>query len=145
MKEYNVAVVGIGMVGAKMLEVLRERSFPAKSYKVLATRKRTETIAGHDYDEHPELKGDFRLRKMRALYKQGQIEPMFAVYKELLTGGGEVTPNAKLEAVITVVGFYRSQGQLDKALAEGKIGLALKNPHPGLLGKLKTILKQIEN
>ena len=50
MKEYNVGVVGIGMVGAKMLEVLRERQFPAKSYKVLATRKRTERICGYDYE-----------------------------------------------------------------------------------------------
>ena len=49
MKDFNVAVVGIGMVGAQMLEVLRERRFPAKSYKVLATRKRTEHIRGHDY------------------------------------------------------------------------------------------------
>jgi len=49
-KEYNVAVVGIGMVGAKMLQVLRERNFPAKSYKILATRKRTETIGGYDYE-----------------------------------------------------------------------------------------------
>ncbi len=49
-KQYSVAVVGIGMVGAKMLEVLREREFPAKDYKVLATRKRTENIAGHDYE-----------------------------------------------------------------------------------------------
>ena len=50
MKEYNVGVVGIGMVGAKMLEVLRERQFPGKSYKVLATRKRTERICGYDYE-----------------------------------------------------------------------------------------------
>ena len=50
MKEFNVAVVGIGMVGAEMLEVLRERRFPAKSYKVLATRKRTEHIRGYDYE-----------------------------------------------------------------------------------------------
>jgi len=50
MKDYNVGVVGIGMVGAKMLEVLRERQFPAKSYKVLATRKRTERICGYDYE-----------------------------------------------------------------------------------------------
>jgi len=50
MSDYNVAVVGIGMVGAQMLQVLRERGFPAKSYKVLATRKRTERIGGHDYD-----------------------------------------------------------------------------------------------
>ncbi len=50
MKEYNVAVVGVGMVGGKMLEVLRERGFPAKSYKVLATRKRVERIGGYDYE-----------------------------------------------------------------------------------------------
>ncbi|MBM4078767.1 MAG: aspartate-semialdehyde dehydrogenase [Planctomycetes bacterium] len=53
MKQYSVAVVGIGVVGAKMLEVLRERKFPAKSYKVLATRARKEMIAGYEYEVVP--------------------------------------------------------------------------------------------
>ncbi|MDD3726357.1 MAG: aspartate-semialdehyde dehydrogenase [Candidatus Ratteibacteria bacterium] len=46
MKRYNVAVVGAGMVGKKMVEVLIERNFPYKDIKVLATREREEVIAG---------------------------------------------------------------------------------------------------
>lgn len=53
MSVYRVAVVGIGVVGKEMLRGLRERDFPAKSYKVLATRARTETIGGHDYEVVP--------------------------------------------------------------------------------------------
>jgi len=46
MKRYNVAVVGAGIVGKKMVEVLIERNFPYKEIKVLATREREEVIAG---------------------------------------------------------------------------------------------------
>ena len=46
MKRYNVAVVGAGMVGKKMVEVLIERNFPYKEIKILATREREEVIAG---------------------------------------------------------------------------------------------------
>ena len=53
MKKYTVAVVGIGMVGAEMLKVLRQREFPAKKIKVLATRARKEMIAGCEYDVEP--------------------------------------------------------------------------------------------
>ena len=47
--EYRVIVVGIGMVGGMMVQVLRERKFPAREIKVLATRERIETIAGRRY------------------------------------------------------------------------------------------------
>jgi len=46
MRDYNVAVVGVGMVGKKMVEILVERNFPLKELKMLATREREETIAG---------------------------------------------------------------------------------------------------
>ncbi|MCM8776990.1 MAG: aspartate-semialdehyde dehydrogenase [Candidatus Omnitrophica bacterium] len=46
MKRYNVAVVGAGMVGKKMVEILIEREFPYKELKIFATRGREETIAG---------------------------------------------------------------------------------------------------
>ena len=52
-KQYKVAVVGIGMVGQEMLKVLHEREFPASSIQVLATRARTETIDGREYDVIP--------------------------------------------------------------------------------------------
>ena len=53
MREYTVVVVGIGMVGGEMLRVLRERDFPAKEIKVLATRARKEVIHGCEYDVIP--------------------------------------------------------------------------------------------
>jgi aspartate-semialdehyde dehydrogenase len=46
MRKYNVCVVGAGMVGKKMVEVLLERNFPVNNLKVLATREREEEIAG---------------------------------------------------------------------------------------------------
>jgi len=48
-KSYNMAVVGIGMVGTEMLKLLHERRFPAKSLRVFATRERDELIAGKTY------------------------------------------------------------------------------------------------
>ena len=50
MKKYSVVVVGIGLVGTRILQVLRERKFPLKSIKVLARSARTETIDGVDYE-----------------------------------------------------------------------------------------------
>ncbi|MGC9065065.1 MAG: aspartate-semialdehyde dehydrogenase [Candidatus Ratteibacteria bacterium] len=49
MKRYNVAVVGAGLVGKKMVEVLIERNFPVSNLKVLATREREEIIAGRRF------------------------------------------------------------------------------------------------
>jgi len=49
MKQYNVAVVGIGAVGTEMLKVLHEREFPAESIRVLARSAREEEIAGRTY------------------------------------------------------------------------------------------------
>ncbi|HOK79264.1 MAG TPA: aspartate-semialdehyde dehydrogenase [bacterium] len=49
MKKYNVAVVGAGLVGKKMVEVLLERNFPISNLKVLATRERDEMIAGRHF------------------------------------------------------------------------------------------------
>ena len=88
------------------------------------------------------LKGDFRVCQIEAWRNLGQTEPMFAVYRELLKSNA--TDSAKLGGVIVVVAFHQSQNAWDKALTEGQIGLALMNPHLGLRGKLKTILKQIE-
>jgi aspartate-semialdehyde dehydrogenase len=47
---YRVIVVGIGMVGSKMVEVLLERKkLPIKELKVLATRERDEMVAGRKF------------------------------------------------------------------------------------------------
>ena len=46
MKKYRVVVVGAGMVGKKMVEILMERNFPIESLKILATREREEVING---------------------------------------------------------------------------------------------------
>ena len=53
MRKYSVVVVGIGLVGTRILQVLRERKFPVKSIKVLARSARTETIDGVDYEVVP--------------------------------------------------------------------------------------------
>ena len=53
MRKYSVVVVGIGLVGTRILQVLRERNFPVKSVKALARRARTETIDGVDYEVAP--------------------------------------------------------------------------------------------
>jgi len=49
MKKYNVAVVGAGMVGKKMVEILFERNFPMENLRILATREREEEIAGRKF------------------------------------------------------------------------------------------------
>ncbi len=46
MKKYRVAVVGAGMVGKKMVEILIKRNFPYSELKILATREREQEIAG---------------------------------------------------------------------------------------------------
>ncbi len=47
---YKVVVVGIGLVGSKMVEVLNERGkLPVKELKILATRERYEKVAGRRY------------------------------------------------------------------------------------------------
>jgi len=53
MKKYSVVVVGIGLVGTRILQVLRERKFPVSSVKVLARTARTETVDGVDYPVVP--------------------------------------------------------------------------------------------
>jgi len=53
MRKYKVVVVGIGLVGARILRILRERDFPASEVRVLARRARTETVDGVDYDVVP--------------------------------------------------------------------------------------------
>ncbi len=45
-KRYNVGLVGVGAVGAEMVKVLKERSFPMNPIKVFASRERDEVIAG---------------------------------------------------------------------------------------------------
>jgi len=59
---YRVIVVGIGMVGSKMVEVLNERNIlPVKEIKILATRTRYEKVAGKKYQvkkiSHDEFDG----------------------------------------------------------------------------------------
>jgi len=39
MKKYNVAIVGTGAVGNKLLDVLGERNFPLNNLKLLATSR----------------------------------------------------------------------------------------------------------
>lgn len=45
MRKYKIAVVGAGMVGRTMIEILIERKFPFSDIKILATREREEIFA----------------------------------------------------------------------------------------------------
>jgi aspartate-semialdehyde dehydrogenase len=49
MKKYNVGLVGVGAVGAEMLKVLKDRSFPCDKVQVFASRERDEVINGETY------------------------------------------------------------------------------------------------
>ena len=60
MKTYNVALVGVGAVGAEMVRVLRERNFPAESIRVFASRERDEIIAGEKFHVMPTTQDSFK-------------------------------------------------------------------------------------
>lgn len=47
--EYNVVVVGVGVVGIEMLRVLRQRNFPVDKLVVLARSARAINVDGLDY------------------------------------------------------------------------------------------------
>lgn len=45
-KEYKVGVVGAGLVGQKLVEILEERQFPVSELRIMATSRRKQEIAG---------------------------------------------------------------------------------------------------
>lgn len=47
-KEYKVGVVGAGLVGQKLVEVLEERDFPIDELRIMATSQRKQEIAGRE-------------------------------------------------------------------------------------------------
>lgn len=49
MKRYNVAVVGVGVVGIEMLRVLKERKFPVGNLSVLARSAREINVDGETF------------------------------------------------------------------------------------------------
>jgi len=49
MKKYNVAVVGVGVVGIEMLRVLRQRNFPVNEVRVFARSDRDIDVDGQKY------------------------------------------------------------------------------------------------
>jgi len=49
MKNYNVAVIGVGAVGEEMLRVLKQRQFPVNQLKVFARSNREITVDGEKY------------------------------------------------------------------------------------------------
>ncbi|NIP92164.1 MAG: aspartate-semialdehyde dehydrogenase, partial [Akkermansiaceae bacterium] len=53
MKQYNVAVVGIGAVGKEMVRLLRRRQFPMAKLTILARRERQEEVDGERYEVKP--------------------------------------------------------------------------------------------
>ncbi|PIQ86012.1 MAG: aspartate-semialdehyde dehydrogenase [Candidatus Omnitrophica bacterium CG11_big_fil_rev_8_21_14_0_20_43_6] len=53
MKKYNVAVVGVGVVGIEMLRVLKQRNFPVNTLKVFARSARDINVDGQIYSVEP--------------------------------------------------------------------------------------------
>jgi aspartate-semialdehyde dehydrogenase len=53
MKKYNVAVVGVGVVGVEMLRVLKQRNFPVNNLKVFARSARNMEVDGTTYSVEP--------------------------------------------------------------------------------------------
>lgn len=53
MKKYNVAVVGVGVVGIEMLRVLRQRNFPVGELRVFARSARDIEVDGQKYSVEP--------------------------------------------------------------------------------------------
>ncbi|MDD5568153.1 MAG: aspartate-semialdehyde dehydrogenase [Candidatus Omnitrophica bacterium] len=51
--EYNVAVVGAGVVGIEMLRVLKQRNFPIGELRVFARSSRDMDVDGHKYAVKP--------------------------------------------------------------------------------------------
>jgi aspartate-semialdehyde dehydrogenase len=49
-RTYNVGVVGAGLVGERMVEVLEERCFPVEQLRIMATSTRRQELAGRERD-----------------------------------------------------------------------------------------------
>jgi aspartate-semialdehyde dehydrogenase len=49
MRGYRIGIVGIGAVGAELVNVLRQRRFPAADIRILARTEREEEIAGQRF------------------------------------------------------------------------------------------------
>lgn len=47
-RQYSVAVVGAGMVGERLVEVLERRHFPMRELRIMATSSRRQQIAGRE-------------------------------------------------------------------------------------------------
>ncbi len=47
--KYNIGLVGVGAVGAEMIQILRDRNFPYESIQIFASRERDEVIAGETF------------------------------------------------------------------------------------------------
>lgn len=53
MKKYNVAVIGVGVVGVEMLRVLKQRNFPIDKLKVFARSARDIQVDGQVHSVEP--------------------------------------------------------------------------------------------
>ncbi|MDO8662260.1 MAG: aspartate-semialdehyde dehydrogenase [Candidatus Omnitrophota bacterium] len=53
MKKYNVAVIGVGVVGIEMLRVLKQRNFPIGELRVFARSSRDIDVDGQKYSVKP--------------------------------------------------------------------------------------------
>ncbi len=53
MKKFNVAVIGVGVVGIEMLRVLKQRNFPIRELRVFARSSRDIDVDGQKYSVKP--------------------------------------------------------------------------------------------
>ncbi len=58
--KYNIGLVGVGAVGAEMIQILRDRNFPCESIQIFASREREEVIAGETFQVKQATKECFK-------------------------------------------------------------------------------------
>lgn len=56
---YKVGIVGVGMVGEALIRILEERDFPVSEFRIMATSRRKEMLAGKERQVVPASEDEF--------------------------------------------------------------------------------------
>ena len=56
---YKVGIVGVGMVGEALIRILEERDFPVSEFRIMATSRRKEMLAGRERQVVPASEDQF--------------------------------------------------------------------------------------
>ncbi|MFH1771517.1 MAG: aspartate-semialdehyde dehydrogenase [Candidatus Omnitrophota bacterium] len=96
MKKYNVAVIGVGVVGVEILKILRERSFPVSKLRVFARSSRRIDVEGFSYEVEAIEGSDFSGVDI-ALFAgtEGEKGASLLYAKEFIEKGAVVIDNGK--------------------------------------------------